>query len=59
MQGRSIFQFPDDGNLLGRGTNLQNKQGKTQYSGHLQKKRNASPSFFWKQQQKQEQQKDI
>ena len=59
VQGHSVFQFPDDSNLLGSGTKLQNEQGKTQFSGHLQKKTNASPSFFWKEQQKQKPQKDI
>lgn len=47
---REIYgELPDNSNLLGRETNLQIKQGKTQCSGHLQREEevNASPIFFW------------
>ena len=49
VQGHSVVQFPDNSNLLGRETNLQIKQRKTQCSGHLQREEetNASPIFFW------------
>lgn len=39
VQDHSVSQFPDDSSLVGRGTNLQIKQGKTQCSGHLQREK--------------------